>query len=85
MAEADVAGPFLQIPEKETDQAKLPALGYANPLERLAERFHTTPETLAAPSADREPPASGRGFSGVTTARYTLERLEGSRKSSRVA
>nr|WP_242653329.1 L,D-transpeptidase family protein [Sphingomonas jatrophae] len=48
VAQSDIAGPFFQIPDKEADQAKLPALGYANPLERLAERFHTTPETIAA-------------------------------------
>ena len=34
--------------DKAEDQAKLPALGYRNMMEALAERFHTTPETLIA-------------------------------------
>ena len=42
----DVKGPFYQIPENMDEKAKLPALGYASPLELLAEKFHTTPEFL---------------------------------------
>lgn len=42
-------GPFTpDFPEKAEDQAKLPHLGYRNLMEALAERFHTTPETLVA-------------------------------------
>ncbi len=42
-------GPFVpDFPDKAEDQAKLPALGYRNIMEALAERFHTTPETLVA-------------------------------------
>lgn len=40
------AGPFLAIPTKPAEQAKLPSLGYQSLDEKLAERFHTTPETL---------------------------------------
>lgn len=36
------------IPSKIADQAALPSLGYRNLLERLAERFHTTPQVLLA-------------------------------------
>lgn len=36
------------FPKDAADQAKLPALGYRNLMEALAERFHTTPETLIA-------------------------------------
>lgn len=36
------------LPEDAAEQAKLPALGYRNLMEALAERFHTTPETLIA-------------------------------------
>lgn len=43
---AFAAGPFQPIPPKPEDQAKLPALGYGSLEEKLAERFHTTPETL---------------------------------------
>ncbi|NIJ07125.1 lipoprotein-anchoring transpeptidase ErfK/SrfK [Sphingomonas vulcanisoli] len=43
----DFAGPFVgPMPSKPADQAKLPAMGYADAMEQLAERFHTTPDTL---------------------------------------
>ncbi len=45
---ADVAGPFAPIPKDPAQQAKLKELGYASAGEALAERFHTTPETIAA-------------------------------------
>ncbi len=41
------AGPFQPVPKEPADQARLSALGYASLDEKLAERFHTTPETLA--------------------------------------
>jgi lipoprotein-anchoring transpeptidase ErfK/SrfK len=46
VTEADVAGPFMPIPEDMADKAKLPALGYASALEALAERFHASPALL---------------------------------------
>ncbi len=36
------------IPHGEDEQAKLPALNYKTPIEKLAEQFHTTPEVLTA-------------------------------------
>ena len=46
---ADVAGPYTgPLPKDPIEQAKLPALGYANVMEKLAEQFHTTPATLMA-------------------------------------
>ena len=45
----DLAGPFVgPLPKDPAEQAKLPSLGYANPMEMLGERFHTTPATLVA-------------------------------------
>ena len=41
-------GPYYAVPEKPEDQARMPSLGYASLDERLAERFHTTVETLKA-------------------------------------
>ena len=41
-------GDYFAIPEKPEDQAKMKSLGYASLDERLAERFHTTVETLRA-------------------------------------
>ena len=46
---AALAGPFTDpLPKDPAEQAKLPALGYRDALEALAERFHTTPATLIA-------------------------------------
>lgn len=45
----DVGGPFTYpLPEKPEEQAKLDRLGYRNMLEKVAERYHTTPETVVA-------------------------------------
>lgn len=45
----DVGGPFLfPFPKKPEEQAKAPGLYYRNMLEKLAERFHTTPDTIIA-------------------------------------
>jgi lipoprotein-anchoring transpeptidase ErfK/SrfK len=44
---SDINGPFApDIPQALPDQAKLPALAYRTPLERLAERFHAAPALL---------------------------------------
>jgi lipoprotein-anchoring transpeptidase ErfK/SrfK len=48
LTDADVEGPFeKRIPPRLEDQAKLDTLGYQSPMERLAERFHASPELLA--------------------------------------
>jgi peptidoglycan hydrolase-like protein with peptidoglycan-binding domain len=45
----DVSGPFVYpFPSKPEDQAKLKFLGYRNMLEKVAERYHTTPATVVA-------------------------------------
>jgi len=45
----DVGGPFIYpFPKKPEDQAKLKFLGYRNMLEKVAERYHTTPRTVVA-------------------------------------
>ena len=49
LTETDVGGPFVYpFPEEAADQAKLDGLHYRNMLEKLAERFHTTPDTIVA-------------------------------------
>ena len=49
LTEQDVGGPFIYpFPEEAEQQAKLGGLHYRNMLERLAERFHTTPRTIVA-------------------------------------
>jgi lipoprotein-anchoring transpeptidase ErfK/SrfK len=45
--DADLKGPFVpEIPEDMEEKAALSALSFTSPLEKLAERFHTTPELL---------------------------------------
>ena|SRR5438477_4917270 len=50
----DEAGPFVPVPKDLMKQAELPALGYASPLDELAERFHASHALLKAlnPGAD---------------------------------
>lgn len=44
-----LAGPYTNpLPKDPQQQAKLPALGYRSPMEKLAEMFHTTPAVLLA-------------------------------------
>lgn len=49
LTEKDVGGPFVYpFPDEAAAQAELDGLHYRNMLEKLAERFHTTPETIVA-------------------------------------
>ncbi|MET0587129.1 MAG: L,D-transpeptidase family protein [Novosphingobium sp.] len=59
------AGNFAPLPVKPEAQAKLPALGYESVDEKLAERFHTTVETLQALNPRPAPatsPATGTRY-----------------------
>lgn len=51
---------FPDLPDDAAEQAKLPALGYRNLMEALAERFHTTPETLIALNSPDTPIGAGK-------------------------
>jgi lipoprotein-anchoring transpeptidase ErfK/SrfK len=51
---ADVAGPFVELPEDMMEKAKLPALTYETPVEALAERFHVSPRLLLALNRGKE-------------------------------
>ncbi|MES3022426.1 MAG: L,D-transpeptidase [Pseudomonadota bacterium] len=46
ITEADVAGPYVAIPEKMADKAKLSALGYSSIEEAFGEKFHSAPALL---------------------------------------
>ena len=49
LTDDDVSGPFVYpFPKKPEDQAKLKFLGYRNMLEKVSERYHTTPATIVA-------------------------------------
>lgn len=44
--DGDIAGPFAPVPADMMEQATLQQLGYANPVEGLAEKFHASPALL---------------------------------------
>ncbi|XYD11585.1 L,D-transpeptidase [Methylobacterium sp. NMS12] len=49
LTEADAAGPYVErIPPKMEEQAELKTLGYTNPREMLAERFHMSRDLVSA-------------------------------------
>jgi lipoprotein-anchoring transpeptidase ErfK/SrfK len=61
IGEGDLRGPFTNpIPQDPEQQAKLPCLCYRTALERLAERFHTTPATLIALNSPDTPLRTGQ-------------------------
>ncbi|PKB13328.1 putative peptidoglycan binding protein [Novosphingobium kunmingense] len=62
------AGPFLPIPDKAADQAKLLAMGYTSLDEKLAERFHTTIDTLKALNPGGVPAGAPRAASPTPSA-----------------
>lgn len=61
---AFAAGDYAPLPEKPEARAKLSALGYESLDEKLAERFHTTVETLQAlnPRPATAPPTPGSNY-----------------------
>ncbi|UZK66782.1 L,D-transpeptidase family protein [Sphingomonas sp. M1-B02] len=60
---AMLRGPYVNpMPDKPEDQAMLASLGYARPLEKLAEMFHTTPELLVELNPGGGSIASGAAF-----------------------
>lgn len=54
LTDADVAGPFVDVPQSMQAQSRLDALGYENAAEAIAEKFHMDVDLLAAlnPNAD---------------------------------
>jgi lipoprotein-anchoring transpeptidase ErfK/SrfK len=48
IAPEDLLGPFAPLPSDILAQAAMPSLGYASPLEELAEKFHASPNVLKA-------------------------------------
>lgn len=46
--ESDARGPFGPVPKDPEEQAKLKRLNYRNLLEKISEKFHTTPQTIIA-------------------------------------
>jgi lipoprotein-anchoring transpeptidase ErfK/SrfK len=58
--ESDARGPFVgRIPDDPAEQAKMERLAYRNLLEKIAEKFHTTAETIIALNDPRQPLRAG--------------------------
>ena len=53
ITEEDVKGPFEPIPKRMEDQAEPTRMGYTNPREMLAERFHMQRDLLSALNPDK--------------------------------
>lgn len=61
ISDVDLRGPFTNpIPTDPEQQAKLPCLCYRTALEKIAERFHTTPATLIALNGPDTPIRAGQ-------------------------
>lgn len=61
ISDVDLRGPFTNpIPKDPEQQAKLPCLCYRTALEKIAERFHTTPATLIALNGPDTPIRAGQ-------------------------
>lgn len=52
LTDADVRGPFVDIPADIYEKAKMDSLGYESLSEKLGEMFHATPELLARLNPD---------------------------------
>jgi len=57
---------FTALPDDAAQQAKLDELGYESFAEKLAERFHTTPEVLAALNPGGRPAGAAAGGAPAT-------------------
>jgi len=60
---------YAALPEDVAEQAKLADLGYASMAEKLAERFHTTPEVLAMLNPGGQPAGAAAATPAPTPAR----------------
>lgn len=54
LTEEDVSGPFVDIPDDVYEQAELDCLCYRSAREKVAERYHLTPELLAKLNPDSD-------------------------------
>lgn len=71
-------GPFVRdLPTKTSEQARFDHLGYRSMTEALAERFHTTPETLVALNGPSTALAAGRTVRVPAIANVPLATIEG--------
>jgi lipoprotein-anchoring transpeptidase ErfK/SrfK len=62
LMDADVAGPFEEIPSDMIEKSKLPALGYGSAIEALGEKFHASPRLLQKLNPDKDLGRSGEAI-----------------------
>lgn len=70
-------GPFFAMPKEMGEKAKLPALTYRNLLEKVAERFHTTPEGLIALNSPATKVGAGSVIRVPAIPNQPVARIEG--------
>lgn len=76
--EAFARGPFVRdLPHKTAELARFEHLGYRSMTEALAERFHTTPDTLMALNGPNTALAGGRTIRVPGVANAPLATIEG--------
>ena len=74
VSSVDMAGPFTNpVPKDPELQAKLPCLCYRTALEKIAERFHTTPATLLALNSPDTPLRAGQPIVVPSALPYTRD------------
>jgi lipoprotein-anchoring transpeptidase ErfK/SrfK len=57
--QSDAQGPFTPIPKEPEQQAQMERLAYRNLLEKVAEKFHTSPATIIALNDPQQPLRAG--------------------------
>jgi lipoprotein-anchoring transpeptidase ErfK/SrfK len=73
ISESDTKGPFAdKVPTKMEDMKDLPALSYTSPKEKLAERFHMSPELLEALNSGKKFDKPGETISVANVSRDGL-------------
>ncbi|MFC0205250.1 L,D-transpeptidase family protein [Novosphingobium soli] len=76
--EAFARGPFVrELPHRTSEQAGFERLGYRSMTEALAERFHTTPDTLVALNGANTRLGAGRTVRVPAIANVPLATIEG--------
>jgi lipoprotein-anchoring transpeptidase ErfK/SrfK len=79
ITDADLAGPFMPIPQDMVEKSKLPALGYTSAAEALGEKFHVSPALLRQLN-----PGKDLGRAGQTIAVPNIEAAAPPTKAARI-
>jgi lipoprotein-anchoring transpeptidase ErfK/SrfK len=72
----DLVGPFRPVPEDMMEKAALPELGFASPLEGLAEKFHASPALLQRLNPGADFARAGTTVRVPDTGRAALPKVE---------